>query len=191
MLKDLIRRNRSYRRFYKKREVPRALLEEFIELAQLSPSASNLQPLKYIISRTAESNDKIFETLAWAGYLTDWSGPGDGERPAAYIIILLDENISKKSDCDHGIVAQSVLLGAVEKGLGGCIIGSIQREKLRSYLEIPDHLKILLVLALGYPKEEVKIESLPADKSIRYWRDAHQVHHVPKRSLQELILKVY
>ena len=191
MLKDLIIRNRSYRRFYQGKKVPLAVLEELIELARLSPSAANLQPLKYIISTAASANNKIFKTLAWAGYLTDWSGPEDGERPAAYIIILLDESISKKSDCDHGIVAQSMMLGAVEKGLGGCIIGSIQREKLSKELKLPDHFKIMLVLALGYPKERVKIELLPEDKSIQYWRDKKQVHHVPKRNLNNLILKVY
>jgi len=191
MLKDLIIRNRSYRRFYQDTEVPRAVLEELIELARLSPSAANLQPLKYIISQTPAWNEKIFETLTWAGYLTEWSGPQDGERPAAYIIILLDQNISKKLDCDHGIAAQSILLGAAEKGLGGCIIGSIHREKLRTVLNIPDQFKIMLVLALGYPKEKVKIESLEGDDSVHYWRDKKQVHYVPKRNLKDLIFKVY
>jgi nitroreductase len=191
MFKDLIIRNRSYRRFLQEKEVPLEVLRELVDLARLTPSASNLQPLKYIISCKASSNNRIFETLAWAGYITEWSGPVEGERPAAYIIILWDQSISQKLDCDHGIVAQSIMLGAVEKQLGGCIIGSIQRDKLGKILKIPDQYKIMLVLALGYPKENVKIEPLPESRSIHYWRDEKQVHHVPKRDLKDLILKVY
>jgi len=145
--------------------------------------------LKYILASDPEKNGLIFPHLAWAGYIKDWPGPEEGERPSAYIIILGDRTIVKDFGCDHGIAAQSILLGAVERGLGGCIIGSIQREKLMKSLGIPDQFQILLVLAIGKPREMVVIETVGEDGAIKYWRDEEGVHHVPKRSLSEIILK--
>lgn len=188
MLKELIRKNRSYRRFYEQEPLSRATLVELVDLARYAPSAANRQPLKYLLSYTPERNSRIFPHLRWAGYLTDWPRPAPGERPAGYIVILGDTTISKNFDCDHGIAAQSILLGAVEAGLGGCIIGSIDREGLRQALQIPAHFEILLVLALGRPKEEVVLETVDESGDIRYWRDEQAVHHVPKRPLDDLIL---
>lgn len=188
MIKDLILKNRSYRRFHEEEAVELDTLRSLVDLARLSASAANRQPLKYILSCDPKRNVLIFPHLAWAGYLKDWDGPQEGERPSAYIIILGDKEISRSFGCDHGIAAQSILLGAVERGLGGCIIGSIRREKLRQALQIPDRYEILLVLALGKPKEKVVIETLGPDGDIRYWRDKEGVHHVPKRSLDEIII---
>ncbi len=188
MLKDLILRNRSYRRFHQAESIDRATLESLIELARLSPSASNLQPLRFILSCEPERNAVIFPLIAWAGYLTDWPGPAEGERPAAYIIILADRQISESIRCDHGIAAQSILLGAAELGLGGCLIASVQREKLREALGIADRYEILLVMALGKPAETVVLDTVDAQGSIEYWRDADDVHHVPKRRLADLII---
>jgi len=188
MLRDLILKNRSYRRFYQDYAVSRATLEELIDLARLSASGGNRQPLKYILSCEPEKNALIFPHLAWAGYLTDWPGPAEGERPSAYIVILGDKTISESFGCDHGIAAQSIMLGATEKGLGGCMIGSIDTEGLRKALNIPSHLEILLVLALGKPKETVTIEKVDASSSIKYWRDFKGVHHVPKRMLDDIIV---
>ena len=188
MLANLVHRNRSYRRFHEDVAIERETLRELVDLARHSASAANLQPLKYILSCDPEKNAKIFPHLAWAGYLKDWPGPAEGERPSAYIVILGDKGVAKAFGCDGGIVAQSMLLGAVEKGLGGCMIGSVKRQELQRELEIPDCYDILLVVALGKPAEAVAIESVEDDGSIRYWRDADGVHHVPKRSLDELIV---
>ncbi|MGD8500148.1 MAG: nitroreductase family protein, partial [Phycisphaerales bacterium] len=137
-----------------------------------------------------QKNALIFPHLGWAGYLKDWPGPAEGERPSAYIIILGDTQISGSFDCDHGIAAQSILLGAAEKGLGGCMIGTVRRPQLCRALEIPSRYKILLVLALGKPKEMVVLDTIGPDGSIEYWRDSDGVHHVPKRRLDELILDI-
>lgn len=188
MIRDLILRNRSFRRFYEDYKIEFDTLKEFVNLARLSASAANLQPLKYILSCTPEKNALIFPCLAWAGYLKDWGGPKEGERPSAYIIILGDTEISKSFGCDHGIAAQSILLGATEKGLGGCMIGSIHRDHLRNALHIPERYEILLVLAIGKPKEKVVIEEVGPDGDIKYWRDSENVHHVPKRTLDEIIV---
>jgi nitroreductase len=188
-IKDLILKNRSRRRFYQEEPVSRETLVELVDLARLSASGSNKQPLKYILCNEAELNTRIFPLLGWAGYLKDWPGPVEGERPSAYIVILGDKNISAAFGVDHGIAAQSIMLGATEKGLGGCIIATVKHEELRSLLEIPEDYVILFVLALGKPKEQVVIETAEAGGDIRYWRDAGGVHHVPKRALEEIILK--
>jgi len=187
-VRDLIVRNRSYRRFAQGEPVSLETLRELVDLARLTPSAANRQPLRFVLSADPKTNAQIFPTLAWAGYLKDWPGPAEGERPAAYIVILNDTNVSKTVGCDHGIAAQPIQLGAVEKRLGGCILGSIKRDELRGILQIEPHYEILLVLALGKPTEAVVIDPLNAEGDIRYWRDEQDVHHVPKRALDDLIL---
>jgi nitroreductase len=188
MLRDLIISNRSCRRFHEDVPVERQTLEELVDLARLSASAGNLQPLKYVLSNEPEENARIFPHLAWAAYLKEWPGPEPGERPAAYIIILGDTQISKSFGCDHGIAAQSILLGAREKGLAGCMIGLIKRDELREALAISSGYEVLLVLALGKPREQVVIDELKPGGDIKYWRDRDAVHHVPKRPLRELLL---
>ena len=188
MIDDLIAANRSCRRFAQNHPVGLSTLEQLIDLARLSASGANLQPLKYILSCQPALNAEIFSCLGWAAYLKDWPGPEPGERPSAYIVILGDSQISKDFGVDHGIAAQSVLLGARDKGLAGCMLGSINRKVLRTVLDIPAHLKILLVVAIGKPREEIVIETVGPDGSIRYWRDERAVHHVPKRSLSDIIV---
>jgi len=191
MLKELILRNRSYRRFYQEVPVSLESLKELVDLARQSASASNRQPLKYILSCKPDINARIFPKLSWAGYLKDWGGPKEGEKPSAYIIVLGDKTITQIFGCDHGIAAQSILLGATEKGLGGCIIGSVRKNELSQELNIPDQYEILFVIALGKPKEQVVMEPVGEDGDIKYWRDEQGTHHVPKRSIDEIIIASY
>jgi nitroreductase len=188
MLKDLILKNRSYRRFDENYKIDRETLEQFIDLARCSASGRNAQPLKYYLACTPEINSLIFPTLAWAAYLKEWEGPIEGERPTAYLVMMGDKTISENYFCDHGIAAQSILLGAVEKDLGGCIIASVKRMELKKTLNLPDHLEILQVLALGKPIETIVLEELESDGYYKYWRDENQVHHVPKRKLEDIII---
>ncbi len=188
MLKDLVTRNRSYRRFDQNSRISEAQLLNWVELGRLSASGANLQPLKYIISTEESQNALIYPTVGWAGYLKDWSGPDEGEKPTAYIVILGDLEISKNFGVDHGIASQSILLGAVEEGYGGCILATIKRDVLREILHLDMRYEILLVLALGKPVEKVELAAIPADGSIKYWRDEQGVHYVPKRTLSDIVL---
>ncbi len=188
MIRDLITKNRSYRRFYQEVTIELKVLRELVDLARLSSSSGNMQPLKYILSCDPQKNALIFPHLAWAAYIKDWPGPCEGERPSAYIVILGDTKISQSFGCNQGIAIQSILLGATEKGLGGCAFGSVQRQGLRKDLDIPSRYEILLVLALGKPKETVVIETIGTTGDIKYWRDGKGIHHVPKRALDEIIL---
>jgi nitroreductase len=188
MIYDMIKKNRSYRRFHQDQGIDIERLRRLVDLARLSPSAANLQPLKYVLSCEPERNATIFPFLGWAGYLKDWDGPGEGEKPSGYVVILGDKEITDSFGCDHGIAAQSILVGAMEMGLGGCIIGTVQRERLRALLGLPGRYEVLLVIALGVPKEHVVIDDIK-DGNVHYWRDNEGVHHVPKRQLADIILE--
>lgn len=189
MLKDLVLKNRSYRRFYQNEEISFETLKELIDLARNTAASVNFQVLKYKLVNDTEGNRKVFENLAWAGLLKEWKGPEEGERPSAYIILLCDKSISQSKPVDVGIAAQTILLGATEKGLGGCMFGSIKREKLAEDFNIDlEKYSIELVIALGKPKETVKLVDLPESGSTAYYRDENGVHYVPKRSLDDVIL---
>ncbi len=188
-LNDLVRNNRSYRRFDERHAIGRDTLVDLVGLARYAASGRNAQPLKYFLSCDPVLNGQIFPTLAWAGYLKEWPGPKEGERPSAYIVVLLDRTISDNFLCDDGIAMQNILLGAVEKGLGGCIIRSINKPRLTTILQLPVHLDIIDVVALGKPVENVVITDVGEDGDIKYYRDENGVHFVPKRSLDELIIK--
>jgi nitroreductase len=188
---DIILKNRSYRKFMEKQPLPENVLEELVNYARLSASSGNIQGLKFYISTDPDQNRLIFSALRWAYYLKDWNGPEEGERPSAYIVLLGDTEIHKTIEVDVGIAAQSILLGAVSMGYGGCMIGSLDRVSLRKKLEIPKRYDIPLVIALGKPNEIIRIEDAKEEGEIEYWRDEFRVHHVPKRSLQELIIKSF
>ena len=190
MLKALVLKNRSYRRFYQDNKIKKEVLLDLIDLARLSASAKNSQALKYYISTEKDLNKEIFSSLAWAGFLKDWAGPKEGEQPSAYIVITLDKDIISNNYCDHGIAAQSILLGAVEKELGGCIIAAINKKSLIETLNIPENLEILLVLALGKPKEDINIYEIEPNEDTKYWRNEKGIHNVPKRKLNDIIVNL-
>jgi len=182
MLEDLVLKNRSYRRFYQDATIETETLRELVNLARLSASGANRQALKYILSNEPDENSLIFRHITLAG------NPGEDEAPTAYIIILGDKTISDTFGCDHGIAAQSILLGAVEKGLGGCMVGLVKREGLAEALEIPPELEILLVLILGKPKEVPVIVRTFKEGTNMSWVDDEGVRQVPKRSLDDIIV---
>ncbi len=188
---DLVMANRSCRRFDQSVPMNSKTLVDLINLARCSASAANLQPLKYVCSTDAVKNSEIFASLVWAAYLTQWKGAAEGEQPAAYIIILGDKRITDNYRCDHGIAAQSILLGATEMGYGGCILAAINHTMLRQVINIEDHLEILLVIALGKPGEIICLEELKPGADHRYWRDDDGVHHVPKRGMDEILIKSF
>ena len=192
--KDLVLANRSYRRFDGTHAIDGTLLRDLVSLARTTPSGANLQPLKYVLSCSAEGNALVYETLAWAVYLPEWKGPPVDERPTAYLVMLIDRTVTQAvkvrlAEFDAGISAQTMLLGAVERGLGGCMFASLRREELARRLQLPDTLEIGLVIALGKPVERIVLDRLPPGGSVKYWREPDGTHHVPKRGLEELILK--
>ncbi len=194
MIEDLVRRNRSYRRFVQNEGVELRLLLRWIDLGRLAASARNQQPLKFVISTDPSMNGKIFPHIAWAGALKDWPGPAEGERPSAYIALLHDTGIPESDDmvwCDAGLACQNILLGAVEDGYGGCLIGAFNKKQAAQVLGIGARYRPLLLVALGKPLENVTLEPLGKDGDITYYRDERGTHHVPKRSPEELVVRVF
>lgn len=194
MFIDLVKRNRSYRRFKEEIPVPLKDLYDFTEAARISPSPRNRQALKYILENRKDMNAEIFKQLAWAGALKDWKGPEDGKRPAAYIIILGDNSLKPElsnphHDTAYGIAAQSITLAAAEKGYGCCMIAAIKRQALRKLYALKPEYQILLVIALGVPDEKIVLKEMKQEESYNYWRDESGTHYVPKRKLHDIIIK--
>lgn len=188
---DLVRASRSYRRFDESRPISPQTMRDLVDSARLCPSGGNVQPLRYLCSASPEPNEKIFSTLAWAGYLPEWGGPKPGERPTAYVVICTDPSLRKGTpEIDVGIAAQTILLAATSLGLGGCMFGSVRREKLKELVALPAGLDISLVIALGHPVEKVVIDEAASGGSIKYYRESDGTHHVPKRPISELLLGI-
>lgn len=188
-VEHLARTTRSIRRFRNNYPVTEKLMLEWVNNARLTASAKNLQPLKYRIVSDRETCAKVYETCAWAGYLTDWDGPIEKERPTGYIIMCNDTTLQENTKATHfdaGIAAQTIMLGATEEGFGGCIIMSFKKKTLIESLEIPEHLDPIFILALGRPIEDVRIVDIE-NGDYKYYRDENQVHYVPKRTMEEIL----
>lgn len=187
---DTILKRRSIRRFQQK-EIPFPILEKLINAARVAPSAANLQPCEYIVVTEKKLVDEVFSTLKWAGYIAPAGDPPPNERPTAYIVVLINTNKAKwnTADLDAGAAIENILLTAQEEGLGSCWLGSIDRDRLKQILNIPDHCKINSVIALGYPNEKPVMEEIDGNESIKYWKDSNGVLHVPKRKLVDILHK--
>jgi nitroreductase len=188
-IRECVQKSRSIRRFREEGQVSRDTLMELIDIARFCPSARNRQPLRYVISCEREETLKIRDCLSWALDLPEWNGPGEGERPPAYITLVTEPDGVPDERFDAGIAAQTIMLAATARGLGGCIMSSIHKDRLASVLSLPGKYEIQLVIALGYPAETIVVESLPKDGDTRYWRDEQGLHHVPKRALQDVIVE--
>ena len=190
-VRELVEKNRSYRRFIQSEAISEETLLELVDLARISPNAGNRQWLRFGISN-GDKNEVIFKALpSWKGRIKEWPGPVEGEKPAAYILIFTDETANPKGKPDDvGIAAQSILLGAVEKGYNGCMFGTIKEEMAKEQLGIPETLKIALVIGLGKAGETVILEDLaPGDGNVAYYLDAEDRHHVPKRNMKDVLIR--
>lgn len=184
--KEMVLKNRSYRRFYQDKKVSVKELEGLVDIARNAASGANRQPLRYKVVCDDAGNEKVFSTLKWAAALTDWDGPEEGEKPAGYIIICSPSDV--QAPRDEGIAAQTILLSATEKGLGGCMFASVNIPELNKKLEIPSELSARMVIAIGYPKEKVVIDEASKGDNLKYYRDEENVHHVPKLKLEDVLL---
>lgn len=190
-LRKLMASARTYRRFDTSRPVSAVQLHQLVEVTRYCPSGRNLQPLRYRTVTDSSELKSVFDTLKWAGYYTDWSGPAEDERPTAYLIQCLDTRLAQSQMCDDGLQLESITLAAASMHLGTCIIKSFNPATVSSALRLPDYIKPLHVVALGYPAEQVAIVdtdgSLEAD--IKYYHDDNGTHCVPKRPVNELIIQ--
>lgn len=191
MLKDLVLKNRSYRGFDESRPVTREELAGLVELTRYTASSMNKQPLKYYIACEKTETEQILALTRWAGALPELQLPYPGTHPTGFIVICQDKEIHPGAGVfarDVGIAAQTILLAAAEKDLGGCMIGSFQREALKTLLRLPESIEPQLVLAVGKPAEHIVLADVGPDGNTDYYRDAAGTHYVPKRPLSDLLL---
>lgn len=180
---DIVKKARTYRRFQQK-PIGIDVLEELVEMARFAPSGANSQPLRYVICNNADVRKKLFPSIAWAAALKDWDGPAEGERPMAYIMIVSE----KHGGINTGIAAQTIVLGAMSKGIGACMIGALKRDQAAEAVNLDSRYNVELLIALGYPGEYVVVDDVHEGDSLTYYRDDQDVHHVPKIIADELII---
>lgn len=186
MFSELVKATRSYRNFDPAARITDEQLTSLIELCRYTPSTANRQSIKFAYANSEQACEKIFTLLGWAGYLED-KPPYDGNVPAAYILVCFDNSISNDLEIDAGICAQTIVLGAMDMGLGACMLGSFNKEKAAGIFALPENIKPRLVIALGRPKETVEIVDMK-DGDVKYYRDGKEKHFVPKRPLSEIML---
>ena len=186
MISELIKKNRSYRRYDASREISRELLVSFVENARFVASAANLQRLRFTVVNDKAECDKIFSSLKFAGYLKEWAGPALNERPAAYIIVSSSAELDGLLGIDVGIAAEAITLAAAESGVGACMFRSYDADVIKSFLP-QEGQKPHLVISLGYPTEQVYLTD-SKDGDVKYYRDENDAHAVPKLPLDELML---
>lgn len=191
MLKDLVRQNRSYRGYDESRRVTEDELREMVDCARLSASSVNMQPLKYYLAWEKEEVNRIQKLTAWARGLPEMNLPHEGMCPTAFIVICQDTGIAEslaRFQKDVGIAAQTILLAAVEMGLGGCMIGNFQAGSVKEALGLAENLAPLLIVAIGKPAEKIVLTEAQEGESVAYYRDEDDVHYVPKRRLEDIII---
>lgn len=186
---EAVKKRRTIRKF-KQIPIERQLLIKYIDAARVAPSAANLQPLKYALVNDPDTNQRVFELLKWAGYLGGEYDPKEAERPTAYIVVCADTNIRKTGyGEDAGAAVQSLILAALEDGIGACWIGSVDRPALAELLNLPENLAISSVIALGYPAED-PIEAAVLNEDIKYYLSDGRLN-VPKRSVDEVLITTF
>lgn len=191
MLIDLLKKNRSYRGYDDSFRIDRSMLEELIDCTRYTASSVNIQPLKYFAASEPETVALIQPLTHWAGKLKELHLPREGHRPTAFIVICQDMSVSDSPTMfqrDIGIAAQTILLAATEKGLGGCMIGSFEKNTLKKALSLPEKIEPMMVLAIGKPDETVLLTEVGPGGSTDYYRDENDVHFVPKRALKDILL---
>lgn len=191
MFKDLVKSSRSYRGYDESYRFTKEELEDFVDCARYAPSSVNAQPFRYYLAWEKEDVDRIQSLTKWARALPDLDLPYEGKRPTGFIIILQDlnnGNSTARYQKDVGIVAQTMLLAAAEKGLGGCMIGNFGAESVKTALSLPEHLMPMLIVAFGKPDEKIVLTEIDEGDDINYYRDQNDIHYVPKRKLEDIVV---
>ncbi len=190
-IKELLKLNRTFRRFEQSPKPTIQELTDWVGSMRFTASGRNAQPLKYIIVTEEELCHKICASVGWAGYLKDWAGPQKDEEPTAYLVQLLDKKIAPKVHLDEGLQLEALSLLAREAGFGTCILSAFSQKEIKEMLKLEDDFQILSILAIGSPKEEVIVVDLEnPDDSVAYYRDEEGKHYVPKRKAEELVYQV-
>jgi nitroreductase len=184
---SLLEGRRTYRRFDESRQIPDEVIADMKKAAQLSSSAMNRQPLKYIYIRTPETVNAVFDITSWGGALPNGEGrPKVGERPTLFVVILTEKELQTRFTAfDEGLAASNLTLSAYVHGVGSCILGSVKADMLRAMLKIDDSLDISCVIGFGYPAHESRVVEVEVGEDIRYYLDENRDYVVPKRKIED------
>ena len=191
MIRDLVVKSRSFRGYDESRRVTRDELLELVDCARFAPSSVNRQPFQYLLIWEKEEVDRLQPLTGWARGLPDMKLPHPGKCPTAFIVICQntewDEDL-KRYLRDVGAVAQTMLLAATEAGLGGIMIGSFNPKRVAEAMNLPETIVPMLVVAFGKPDEEIVMTEVGPGENLKYYRDENDVHYVPKRRLEDIVL---
>lgn len=182
-LESLLKRNRSYRGYDASRVVTEADLKKLLEVVPWVGSGMNAQPLRFKLV-TGASAALVHPLVKLGAALPEEHLPHIGEEPSAYIVVCSTAPENRVVDMDLGIAAQSILLRAVELGLGGIFILNFKASELAAALQLP--LEPLAVIGLGKPSERIFLKPVKAGSDLNYYRK-DGAHFVPKLQVEDLL----
>ena len=183
-VKTAVLNRRSIRKFEQK-PIEDEKLVQLVDLARFHATGGNTQPLSYAIVTKDPMKQKVFDLLAWAAYLPDYTCTKE-YQPAAYIILLRDETKTKSCMYDLGAASTIIMLAAEEMGIASCVLAAFDPKKMKPVLGLDEKWQPDLVIALGCAAQESK--AVPFDGSIKYYRDEDGNFCVPKRSLEDVLV---
>ena len=186
--KELVKANRTCRRYDGTKSITRQDLLDLVDLVRYTPSGMNKQALRFALVADEETKARVFDNIFWAGFLKDWDGPIEGERPGGYILVFDDNDYGRAMVEDVGIAGQTLALGARAGGKAVCIFKAFKEKEINEALGLGDNFNLLMVVAVGYPLEEVVIDDIHAGDDFKYYGDQDQVHHVPKIVTEDLLI---
>ena len=203
--------NRRTIRVFEDKKIPKEKLEKLVNAARMAPSASNLQPLEYLVVNNKKLCNQVFKNVTFGGGVEKLQTKE--KRPAAYILILANKKIRESGfEHDVGLAVENIVLSAWEEAIGACIMGAVNREGLAEILKVPSYYspeagkvlakrgsyspkegKVLakrgsyfidLVVALGYSAEKPKVVDA---ENVSYQRSKENILYVPKRPLSKIL----
>ena len=188
----LLEGRRTYRRFDESKKIPDEVIADMKRAAQLSSSAMNRQPLRYIYVRTPERVNEIFDITSWGGAIPDGGGrPKVGERPTLFVVLLSEKELQTKfTPFDEGLAASNLTLAAYAHGVGSCILGSVKIDQLREMLSVDESLDISCVIGFGYPAHESRVIEVSFSDSQKYYLDENRDFVVPKKKIDEIAFDI-
>lgn len=185
-LMELLKTRRTYRRFEQK-EISQEIIDEILLAARYSSSAMNKQILRYVVIKDAEKVANVFKYTKWAGALPPELGqPKENERPVLFIGVVKDE-AHPFADTDAGLAISNMTLSAWNHGVGSCIIGACNKEKLFEIFGLEEGQMLHTVVAFGYPAHESKIVDMESPDKFSYYLDEKKDYIVPKRRLEDIV----
>ena len=192
--KDIMRMlegRRTIRRYDESKKINDETIADIKRAAQLASSAMNRQPIRYIYVRDEKTVRDIFDITLWGAALPDGQGrPKEGERPTLFVVVAYEKKLSSRYvEFDSGLAVSNMTLAAYSHGVGSCILGSANIEKLRAMLNISENLEVSCLVAFGYPACESRVVESDGI-NLKYYLDENRNYVVPKRKIPDTVREI-